>query len=546
MLRRIFQPWLLIPLFAGILYFPTVNYELVYLDDNVWIEDYGWLFQDWSYAFQFFTGPDFISRVFYRPLLNLTFLVDARSFFSGLIGYRVTNLVLHAGCSVLVYYVFMAARFHRGVAWAAGMIFAAHPVSVSAVAWIPGRTDSLLAFFALSSFLCYGQFCGMMDDRVKPLARLLMAVGHCLFFVLALLSKETAVVLPLICVGYTILLKGKKGLLPRHGVMGVLWLVVIVGFFWLRAAVIPGDARVGWIRIVTSVWENSPAVVSYLGKTILPVGQSVLPHRPDMTLVWGWCVLVTLAAWIVVCRSRNAGRIAFGAMWFLMFLLPALVISFLKHEYRLYLPMIGVGIMVADLAEQYLKGGSKRLLVARLITAAVILGFSFKTLGFTRNYRDRFTFWTNAVQCSPTLPLAHRNLAAMRHLEGDIESARSGYERALELNPFEPMANNNLGMIAQSKGDFKNAERLYQREIYINPEYDNVYLNFGLLRYQMGRRVDARALWEKSVEINPNFSPAWQALLGLAKEEGRRNDVRRLEAIVAGRGMDVFSGNNKK
>src|SRR3989339_275318 len=81
-------------------------------------------------------------------------------------------------------------------------LFTAHPALSQAVAWIPGRNDSQLAIFVLLSFLCFAEF---LEKR-----RLYLYIAHLLFFILALLTKETAVGLALICPLYVWLIAKEK------------------------------------------------------------------------------------------------------------------------------------------------------------------------------------------------------------------------------------------------------------------------------------------------------------------------------------------------
>ena len=91
----------------------------------------------------------------YYPLLHSAFWMEHRIWGDAVLGYHLTNVVLHAASACLV--VLIARRLSLPGAWLAGLVFAVHPVCVEAVAWIseqkstlsggvlPGRGDGLPA-----------------------------------------------------------------------------------------------------------------------------------------------------------------------------------------------------------------------------------------------------------------------------------------------------------------------------------------------------------------------------------------------------------------
>lgn len=95
------------------------------------------------------------SHAYWRPLVSASYLLDAQ--WSGVNpwGYHATNVVLHAVASVLVLALLRRVALGRRVALAAALAFAVHPALASAVAWIPGRNDTLLAVMALASWLLF-------------------------------------------------------------------------------------------------------------------------------------------------------------------------------------------------------------------------------------------------------------------------------------------------------------------------------------------------------------------------------------------------------
>jgi tetratricopeptide (TPR) repeat protein len=226
--------------------------------------------------------------------------------------------------------------------------------------------------------------------------------------------------------------------------------------------------------------------------------------------------------------SRHTYRMMlFGLLWFSAFLLPPFVISdpsgttyFLEH--RLYLPMIGLLVFIAEsFVGTYLDSlNHKRFLTGAFAVLLILSGITFIHQNV---FADRLVFWQNAALHSPHSSLAQKNLGAMYYLDQNYDLAEVYSKKALALNPQEPMAHNNLGLIYATRGKLAEAESEYRQEILFNPYYDNAHYNFGLLYYQTGDFVDARKQWEETLRLNPNYGGVIEALQALDAVQKRSN-----------------------
>ncbi|MDS1309765.1 MULTISPECIES: tetratricopeptide repeat protein [Marinobacter] len=96
-------------------------------------------------------------------------------------------------------------------------------------------------------------------------------------------------------------------------------------------------------------------------------------------------------------------------------------------------------------------------------------------------------------------PIANLGLLAMQ--SGDMELARVRFEQVLALNPKHPVANNHLGVIARNAGDFSLAEKRYREALAANPEYLPALLNLAfLLDIYLGQPAQALPLYEQYKE----------------------------------------------
>src|SRR5580704_16174025 len=122
----------------------------------------------------------------YYPLLHSAFWIEHRIWGDAVLGYHLTNVILHAAAACLV--VGIVRRLALPGAWLAGLVFALHPVCVEAVAWISEQKSTLSGVFYLGAALVYLRF-----DQSRRHGQYFWALG---LFVLALASKTVTATLP--------------------------------------------------------------------------------------------------------------------------------------------------------------------------------------------------------------------------------------------------------------------------------------------------------------------------------------------------------------
>lgn len=172
-----------------------------------------------SHPLSYFTATGFFE--YYRPL---TFLVHAADWLIwGLnpAGFHLTNLLLHATSSVLV---FMLGRRLDSPATGlvAALLFALHPASHEAVYWVSARFDLLATCLTLASLLLL---------TGSPAAY----VAGVVVFGLALLSKESALALPVMFLAYEVMIR-------RVGVLVAIRRLVPIAFMAVAYAVLRSQA----------------------------------------------------------------------------------------------------------------------------------------------------------------------------------------------------------------------------------------------------------------------------------------------------------------
>lgn len=383
----------------------------------------------------------------YLPLRDLSYAINYA--FDGLHpqGYHASNLLLHIFNSLLVMLLAMRLTGRRWIGGVAGLLFAVHPVHVEAVSWLSSRKDLLSTFFLLLSANFYlaarRSRSGLMPSesfvqRVRHSTRVSWMLSL-LFFICALLSKMTAVVLPALLLLVELFRGRELHALPRvkralaqapfWGVAALFTaLASHIGSGLMREPY--GDGRWQSLLTATSAITRDFQVLLFGW----PMHAAVdLPVQTGFSLavVTGLLLLLALVALGVAGwhRSRAGwdsrpsmllGVAGFGALWFLVALSP--VSNFLVQigtvfaERYLYIPSIGFCIAVAALGvlgtELLRKRDNLRALAPLVGVLGVgVLGLSvWGTMQATRPWAGSVSLWTHALKHDPGNNVAHFNL----------------------------------------------------------------------------------------------------------------------------------------
>lgn len=326
---------------AAILPFlPSVN-------DYFLSDDFGliWLFsrKDAAHFLTLFTSPwtEFIYGYRadeLRPTVGFSYWLDAQFGAADPRPYHLDSILLHAADSLLV--LTLARRLLRlpwTAAAAGGVGFALMAVHVETVVWISGRADSIPALFMLLTLLGYGEW--RSTGRRAWYAVSVAACG------LALFSKQSAVVLPVLLACYDLLLRDDRPRPVRR--LGPLlpFVLLTAAYLALRLALFGNAVREDSL--------NGGMVGSFLARqtiylTMLVTGAERFLPAADVFLVAGG--LVALAAGLAASRPKvkEGMRMAlyFGPAWWLLTVGPLAVVGYVSARH-LYLASAGVALLLA-------------------------------------------------------------------------------------------------------------------------------------------------------------------------------------------------------
>ncbi len=379
-----------------------------------------------------------------RPLSLASFALNAKTWPTDPRPFRITNLVIHLVNGLLL---FLLARSIFATAYPqesadklalfCAVLWLLHPLLVSTTAYIIQRMTQLCALFTLAGLLCYMR--GRNCFQVNPTRGWLWIVaGMGGFGLLALLSKETGILLPLyaLVIELTVYASTKFHSHNRRVLLAILCapLIALVTYMIVNWGDTLARFEYRSFTLVERLLTQAIVVVDYLRQIILPElsGLGVIHDdyavstgllSPPVTLLC-LLIIVSLISFSMVVRKRLP-LISLGILWFFAgHSLEAGPLSLeLYFEHRNYLPLLGPLIVAASL----LQSASRKIrrLLPFVATLFIVME-SFLTW-------QSAAVWGNEERYIRTMLIEHPNsLRAQQHRANELILSRQ-YRDALAI-----------------------------------------------------------------------------------------------------------------
>jgi len=524
----------------------------------------------------------------YRPIRSASYAFDYA--LSGLDpwGYHLSNIAYHA-LSVVVTFLIAQGLFARmRPALFTALLFAVHPIQTDSVTYLSGRRDVLSGLFVLVGFYAFLRY--RQTGRRGNL--LLAGVAYSLAF----FSKESGIILPLLCFGYDVIACANLTA-RRVGLRFIreLWAAARAAFrrgwpLYLPSAVVAAGLAYYVLVLVRatpqrsyhggSLWftllTEARVVLHYIKLLIVPLtlnadySHNAFPVTTSWTDPRALAAVVILAAlgYGVLACMRTRPVAAFGGAWFFIALLPvSQIVPYheMMAEHYLYVPSVGFFLLVAALADPLLDRPRLAPALSAAGLAALFL-LSLRTVWRNADWKDELTLWSKTVQTAPQAARARNNLGAAYLRRGQPARAEEQLEAALQIRPDFAMAHANLGKIYLDREDLERAEqklsaaiqltrhetipRLWLGAVYARkgemskaeaqfraatskPPYDAyAFNNLGTLFAKSGRMAEAEVAYKEALRRMPNLAEAGQNLARLYRLQG---GVGQQDGVLRGR-----------
>ena len=401
---------------------------------------------------------------YWRPTTTLWFIINHRLFgLDGTLGWHLGNIALHALATLLAFLVMRRLGMGVLIAGAAAWVLAVHPTRTESVAWISGVPDLLLGVGFLGALLCVLGLIerrdGAPETHTKRAPKWLLWAGAILLYIVALGSKEVAIVFPAVAFVAALRWRPRDAEAPEQGVRpdGSSWLAaaklaapfaVLAGAYLLvRAPIVAGATDSAEGPGLAAVVRTLPLTgLFYVRQIVLPywLGPSY-PLRPVtapdvFNVVLPLIALAAIGAgmlWLALGRAASRAALV-GVVLFVLALAPAGLAASIAPELMvqdryLYLPLMGF-VMV-------FLAGAQRLLTPRIgperpgamLTVAVgalCLPLAVQSFRYAPAWAGNAQLWNWAVKNDPNsrFPWAQYGTALLR--EDKLDEAAAALDRA--------------------------------------------------------------------------------------------------------------------
>ena len=480
------------------------------------------------------------------PLTALSHMLDCQLYGVKPAGHYLTNVLLHAASSVLLFLVLLRMT---GALWPSAWVaavFAIHPLHVESVAWIAERRDVLSGLFFMLTLGAYTLY----TER-PSLARYLGVVAC---FALGLMAKPMLVTVPLLLLllDYWPLHRFFRTAAREHpkaassswiSRLPVVWRLVVekIPLLVLAAAscwivfsthsAIRATNPVERLPLVTRLANALISYAAYIGQSFYPVRLALFyPHPGNNVSMAGAAGALALLLAITAVATyfwRRLPYLLVGWLWFLGTLFPVIGLvqigSHARADRYTYLSQIGLSIALAWSVWSFYQWRQLRqpqpwrpwTLAAVSAAAVLVLGaVAWRQTSFWRNPE---TLWAHTVACTENNVLARYSLGYTYAMQRRIDAAIDQLREAVAADSIDPL------MIARSHGlladclttQGKNDEALMHLEeaVRIVPAAPMSHARLALALVGRGRLDRAIVEWRETVRQVPTHV---SARLGLA------------------------------
>ena len=489
-------------------YWQSVNYPFQY-------DDIPTIFES--------TGTSKITDVFKvrlseRPVRKISLIIDRQLFDDNVIFYRIENIIMFIMCLILTgMFIYLITDSFLFVIFSM-TVFAFHPVHASTLLIVTHRKEMFLYIFSLLTFI----------SHIKK--KYIIAI---ICFILAILSKETAIMLPIILLVYDLIFKRKlnKKYYIVFGIIYLLGIVVLLfnsktGFYLPNILnmdeFLKSNRLFKELQYYHIILIQPYLFIMYIYKLIFPINLSVdyyVPISGGYNLLKIIMGLLSLLYIYLAYRFRKDKFILFSMALFFLSYLPLSnlipVLNLLSDRY-LFFPSISLLILLYAILKKL--GNNKWIWIIPIVYLVLLMIYIpvFKT---------EKSLWQYTITKNPQSIVGNNNLGLEYFKQGNMKQAYFYYREALKYNDEYVNAIINIGTLYAHNRDLIAAKKYFNQAIELEDYNIKALYNLGLILIRENDFFEARKVMEKIIGISPTSRLAHNNLGAICFREGSTSEL---------------------
>ncbi len=507
------------------------------------------------------------------PLTFLSLMIDAELFGNQAAGYHLTNVVLHVGNSLLLFFVFCRMTGRPTESAIVAYLFAVHPLHVESVAWVTERKDVLSTFFGFVTLLYYVRW---VQTRLRRNYVVALAT-----FLLSLLAKQTLVTLPFLLLlldfwplrrftgnpaaGTTLppeanMPEGSEDIIVtdnRATTRGTDWSVVAgrllekvpflilsllfsaTVYFAQQDAMDSMDGVSGTSRIANA----GIAVVLYVKRTVWPAGLGIhYPHPAENVSLEAACLcwlLIAVVSIVAVLQVRRRPWLAVGWFWFLGTLVPVIGLVQIGDQQMadryMYVPQTGLALAIVWTVWSHASTNRWPARRVKQLWMTVVFALSCSAILQTALWRDSRVLYEHTLEHTQNNAKVLHLMATLLSERGQWEDSAMYFERAFGHDSRNPTLAANFGATLARAGRHEEARRMLLRAIELQPDHVNARTDLASLEEMCGN-LDAALEHVRAASLLDSDSPDLNVWIArLLMQQGEFSQAEQVLRLSVGR-----------
>jgi tetratricopeptide (TPR) repeat protein len=468
-------------------------------------------------------------QIYYRPIPLLFTVLNYKIWGLNPFGFYLTTIIFHLISTIVLYrigllmltihdtqyriqdkgIVHQTRPIHRFtdspslIALIAASIFAVHPVNTEPVCFASGEV--ILGFFIILTLYFYLKG----NEYLSIFA-----------FFLALLSKESAVMLPFALVILSIHREGiKKGLTTI-----IPYIVLLITYFSLRLQFV--DSVFGGITpqpLSTKLFTMAVATLDYIKLLLIPYPLS--PYYPSKWYISIFEPKVITSIVVLTLISYLAFKIRKDKIMLFLLSFPFIMLApviwrvnifsvgnepvYIAERF-LYVPAMAFMLFVSASLMKLSKDIIRKSLIICLVAVTII--FTAITRLSTEIWKNNITLFESIIEKTPDAAFAHNNLGNAYRGQRRYKDALVEYQITLKLRPDSVKAYYNIGGIYGESGMYNEAIEAYKQAIKIDPNFIDAHYNLGVAYSRLKMYKEAIEAYWQAIKIKPDYANAYYGI----------------------------------